>query len=451
MFKLCAAFAVIVNVGSFAMTVISEDVASTGSVSVRLHKQTMPLHNKNGYVYHKSAYYGNISIGRPEPQVFTVVFDTGSGHLVVPSAMCKTQTCKKHRRYKRKASLTATDIEVDGTRVLPGNSRDQLTVAFGTGQIAGVFVDDKLCLGEHEKQPNLPASDTPGVSSGTSMLQANVNKLSADKEVEHGCLHMRFITAITMTDDPFAQVGFDGIMGLALSSLSQAPPFNLVETGAREGAWHGDDYRLKMFGVFLAASNREHSELTFGGYKQEHIVAGEQISWCKAYDEQHGHWQIAVKSITADGVRLPFCEDGTCRAVVDTGTSLLAVPSSLGRDLISRLRHKEKAPGCGGDLPTLEIELENFTVVLGPTDIARPESVPNLQDEPVAVPKQTNSTSTCMPMLMFLNLPDPFSAKTLILGEPVLQKYYTTFDALAQRIGFARAHHVHPKQTADER
>merc|ERR1740123_517807 len=109
---------------------------------------------------------------------------------------------------------------------------------------------------------------------------------------------MRFITAIKMTDDPFAQVGFDGIMGLALSSLSQAPPFNLVETGAREGAWHGDDYRLKMFGVFLAVSDLEHSEITLGGYKQEHIAAGEQISWNKV-DGDCGHWQIDVKSITA--------------------------------------------------------------------------------------------------------------------------------------------------------
>jgi len=444
------------NVGSVATTAISGNGAMAGTHTIRLHKETMPLHRDGGFVHHKSAYYGQISIGTPTPQTFSVVFDTGSGHLVVPSVMCKTKTCQKHRRYRRRASQTATDIEVDGVPVIPGNSRDQLTVSFGTGEITGVFVHDIVCLGDQKEKPG-PAVAT----SGTSMLQASVKKTISvdfvelnedeDNNTKHGCLYMRFNTAIEMTDDPFENFGFDGILGLGLRSLSQAPPFNLVESGAKEGAWYGDDHRLKMFGVFLAVSNREHSEITFGGYKQDHIVAGEQVSWCKAYDEHQGHWQIAVKSITADGVRLPFCEDGTCRAVVDTGTSLLAVPSSLGRDLISRLRHKEKAPGCGGDLPTLEIELENFTVVLGPTDIARPESVPNLQDEPVAVPKQTNSTSTCMPMLMFLNLPDPFSAKTLILGEPVLQKYYTTFDALAQRIGFARAHHVHPKQTADER
>merc|ERR1719362_479717 len=172
------------------------------------------------------------------------------------------------------------------------------------------------------------------------MLQASTKtnfsfaKPKEDYQKEHGCLRMRFSTAVSMTDEPFESFKFDGIMGLGMNSLSQTPQFNLMESGAQEGAWYGDDYRLKMFGVFLAVSDREHSEITFGGYKQEHIAAGEQISWCKAYDEHLGHWQVAVKSITAGGVRLPLCDDGTCRAVVDTGTSVVGVPSNFGRLLV---------------------------------------------------------------------------------------------------------------------
>merc|ERR1719410_2979454 len=174
---------------------------------------------------------------------------------------------------------------------------------------------------------------------------------------------MRFTTAIMMTEEPFLNFSFDGIMGLGLASLSEAPQFNLVESGAQEGAWYGDEYRMKMFGIFLSVSELEHSEITLGGYKPEHIAAGEQIAWCKAYDAQLGHWQVAVKSITADGVQLPFCDDGTCRAVVDTGTSLLSVPSKIGRVLVDRLRHVSTA-GCNGNFPVLEIELEQFTMVL---------------------------------------------------------------------------------------
>jgi len=267
---------------------------------------------------------------------------------------------------------------------------------------------------------------------------------SEDSGEEHGCLKMRFITAIGMTDDPFERFSFDGIMGLGLKSLSQEVPFNLIESGAQEGAWYGDDYRLKLFSVFLAVSDLEHSEITLGGYKKEHILAGEEISWSKARDEDLGHWQINVKSITAAGRRLPFCDDGTCRAVVDTGTSLLAVPTDFGNDLVDILRHNTTNGGCGGSLPSLEIELENFTLVLGPSDISRPEFVEEEESPEAAMAEEP----TCIPMLMFMDLPEPLSPKTLILGEPVLQKYYTIFDALVPRIGFATAHHVVPKLEA---
>mmetsp|Transcript_18757 Transcript_18757/g.36122 ORF Transcript_18757/g.36122 Transcript_18757/m.36122 type:complete len:474 (-) Transcript_18757:24-1445(-) len=454
------------NVGSVATTAISGNGAMAGTHTIRLHKETMPLHRDGGFVHHKSAYYGQISIGTPTPQTFSVVFDTGSGHLIVPSVMCKTQTCKQHRRYKRRSSETAVDIDVDGTRVERGQPRDQLSVSFGTGEVSGVYIHDYVCLEKSEEQEPLAATDAAGSllgtsmvqggkkmpSSnmiGTSMLQANiVTKFISEnpgEDNEQGCLYMRFITAVSMTDDPFEKLAFDGIMGLGLNSLSQAPPFNLIETGGQEGAWHGEDYRLKMFGIFLAVSELEHSELTLGGYKQEHMAAGEQVSWCDAKQPDLGHWQIAVKSITAAGQRLSFCDDGTCRAVVDSGTSLLGVPSEFGYELIDILRHNATEGECTGNLPSLEIELENFNVVLGPSDIGRPEFVPGV-DEPEVKDEQQHPA--CIPMLMFMDLPLPYSPKTIILGEPVLQKYYTTFDALVPRVGFATARHVKPKRLA---
>merc|ERR1719419_2036360 len=62
-----------------------------GAFTVKLQRQMIPLHSSEGSVHHKSAYYGQVSIGGPEAQLFQVVFDTGSGHLILPSALCRTE------------------------------------------------------------------------------------------------------------------------------------------------------------------------------------------------------------------------------------------------------------------------------------------------------------------------------------------------------------------------
>merc|ERR1719437_132813 len=88
-------------------------------------------------IAYKTAYFGSVKVGDPVQQSFTVVFDTGSGHLILPSTACHSETCAKHRRYNRTVSASALDIE-----------RDQVSIAFGTGEVVGEFVREVVCLGE---------------------------------------------------------------------------------------------------------------------------------------------------------------------------------------------------------------------------------------------------------------------------------------------------------------
>lgn len=435
--------------------------ASPGALTVTIKKQTLPLVNLDGVVHHKSAYHGELSIGNPEPQRFSVVFDTGSGHLVVPSVMCKMETCQRHRRYRRKKSLTARDIDVDGTPVEPRTGRDQLTVSFGTGEIMGVFVNDQVCLAGQVRHQGAVANsmlqtrrivagaEQPTEDDGEPLVEEGGQKSGEDK----GCLDMRFVTAVTMTDDPFSDFEFDGIMGLGLKALSQTKEFNLLESGAPGGAWRVDDGRIKMFGVFLAVSSKEDSEITFGGYKTQHMAKESDIIWTPVEDPEHGHWMIKVKGIVVGGVRLDYCDDGTCRALVDTGTSLLSAPSDLGPSIVDNLRHTSEDSDvglCNGPGPKLELELEDVTLTLDPPDYARPEFIADSNEEDTEDDNGLDEAmkKSCIPMLMQIELQEPFSPKTLIFGEPVLQKYYTVFDGVPPRIGFALARHVVPKVAA---
>merc|ERR1719326_1396851 len=100
----------------------TQKVQSPGKFVVKLHKQRVPVATHTEDVSYKSVYFGTVYIGDPK-QEFSVVFDTGSGHVVVPSEQCQSETCRIHRRYSRQASPGAIDVDYDGTVVKPGMPR----------------------------------------------------------------------------------------------------------------------------------------------------------------------------------------------------------------------------------------------------------------------------------------------------------------------------------------
>merc|ERR1719498_1406722 len=92
------------------------------------------------------------------PQEMDVIFDTSSGHLILPGTRCKDVACTEHRRYQSQKSEVAHDINlnglplVEGQRWAPkGTKRDFLTIDFtqvdlGEGKAKGFVVQDKVCL-----------------------------------------------------------------------------------------------------------------------------------------------------------------------------------------------------------------------------------------------------------------------------------------------------------------
>lgn len=393
------------------------------------------LRDPNARMGERNAYYGTIHTGSPR-QSFTVVFDTGSGHLILPSMYCHSDTCRAHRRYHRSASSTAKDIDWNGTMVVPGQARDQITVAFGTGEITGVFVEDIVCL--------------DGAASKSRPLDINDDKfaVASNGELRPGCMKLRMIAATAMSEEPFGTFAFDGVLGLGLSGISQAPEFNFMHVLSSSMRGQGRQV-LDVFAVFLGDHADESSDITLGGWADGHL--GEDLSWTPVQHPEMGHWLVGIRSLRIGNELLDFCQND-CKAAVDTGTSLLAVPYEAFPELYEGLRHEAPLSGrCEGPGPLLHIEFDTFTLTLGPQEYAQatPQNgyqQPHLYDHrEVSNSRKTRPDMFCRPMLMSMEMPEPLGPKLFILGEPVLRKYYTVYDAGQKRVGFGRAQHTPPR------
>jgi len=397
----------IVVIGGDQMFPSGVDASAGSTFDIALRKQHVPVMKEGKPVAYKTAYFGQIGVGTPQHS-FSVVFDTGSGHVIIPSTACHSETCQKHRRYNRTESSSAIDIEHDGKVISSGaTQRDQVAISFGTGQVTGQFVEDVVCA---------------------SQMDAS------------SCVALRVVLATEMTAEPFGLFNFDGVLGLGLESLALQPQFSFFGRMAEHMAH--DHRQLKpQFAVFLGRNDDDESSISFGGYSEQR--ASTQIAWATVASAELGYWQVVIKGIRIGSEALDICEDGTCRAILDTGTSLLGVPRQVSKTfhrLLARGVSEEQAKELDcRDHPGRDIvfDLGGPVVTLGPGDYSRP------QPFSVTVPAKDGSPSRtqnlCRALLLPVDMKPPMGPKVFILGEPVLRKYYTVYDWGSKQVGFALA------------
>uniref|UniRef100_A0A670Z757 cathepsin E n=1 Tax=Pseudonaja textilis TaxID=8673 RepID=A0A670Z757_PSETE len=226
-------------------------------------------------------YFGQISIGNP-PQNFTVLFDTGSSNLWVPSIYCFSKACVEHSRFHPSQSSTYTEV---GT---------PFSIHYGTGSLRGII----------------------------GMDQVTVRKICPHSIMESafGQLNQQFAESVTEPGNTFLDSEFDGILGLAYPSLAVdgvTPVFdnmmaqNLVD--------------LPIFSVYMNRNpySSVGGELIFGGYDEAYFSGN--LNWIPV--TKQGYWQILLdKYVIQVGGNVAFCAEG-CQAIVDTGTSLITGPS----------------------------------------------------------------------------------------------------------------------------
>ncbi|KMZ73966.1 putative Aspartic proteinase [Zostera marina] len=215
-------------------------------------------------------YYGEIGIGTP-PQIFTVVFDTGSSNLWVPSSECHfSAACYVHLKYKSSQSSTH---KKNGTSA---------AISYGSGAISGFFSSDNVQIGDLvvKNQDFIEATNEPGST--------------------------------------FVSAKFDGILGLGFQIISvrNSVPlwYNMIEQNLIEEP-------IFSFWLNRNANDEDGGEIVFGGMDSKHFK-GEHTF---VPVTRKAYWQIDMDDVLIEK-RSGFCSDG-CSAIVDSGTSLITGPS----------------------------------------------------------------------------------------------------------------------------
>ncbi|PSS00343.1 Aspartic proteinase [Actinidia chinensis var. chinensis] len=235
--------------------------------------------------YMDAQYFGEIGVGSPQ-QKFTVIFDTGSSNLWVPSSKCIFSiACLFHSKYKHAKSTT---YQKNGKTI---------AIQYGSGAVSGFLSQDNIKVGD--------------------LLVKDQLFMEATKE---GSL-------------TFVAAQFDGILGLGFQEISvgNVVPvwYNMMEQGL---------VKEKVFSFWLNrdATATEGGELVLGGVDSKHFK-GEHT---KVSVTQKGYWQFMMDDFLIGNYSTGFCKEG-CAAIVDSGTSLLAGPTAV----VTQVNHAIGAEG----------------------------------------------------------------------------------------------------------
>ncbi|KAI9822323.1 MAG: Vacuolar protease A [Pycnora praestabilis] len=325
---------------------------------------TVPVSN-----FLNAQYFSQIAIGTP-PQEFKVVLDTGSSNLWVPSSECGSIACYLHTKYDSSSSST---FKKNGT---------SFAIRYGSGSLEGFVSQDTVQIG--------------------------------DLKIKH----QDFAEATSEPGLAFAFGRFDGIMGLGYDTISVnkiVPPFyNMLDQGLLDEP---------LFAFYLGNTGNgegDESEAIFGGINPDHYTG----KLTKIPLRRKAYWEVDLDAITFGDASAELDNTGV---ILDTGTSLIALPSTLAELLNKEIGAKKSYNGqytveCEkrDSLPDLTFTLTGHNFTITPYDYI------------------LEVQGSCISSFMGMDFPEPVGPLA-ILGDAFLRKWYSVYDLGSNSVGLAKA------------
>jgi len=346
--------------------------------------------------YANAQYTVEVLVGTP-PQKLNAVPDTGSFELMMTSKGC--QGCEGHAMFDQKNSTSFVTM---------GSPVD---TKFGQGEVTSLVNYDRVQLGA----------------------------LSAPKQ-----------SILLMQNNGlrnFKEASYDAVMGMGRENKAR---------------YYSDDLSLMaslhapVTGVCVGQHDGEAGRLQVGAE-----VPG--ISYQTLPVVGSTHWGINIDGVSLAGgnntghsdAAIPGCGSTGCQAIVDSGTSLMALPKNILNQVLDKIGHIE--PDCSNvdSLPSVRFTANGKNFDLPPqlyvakmenddarafAKLAAGDGMPvfKMPWQHASVKLDSTSSTSCVPLFMEMDIATSFNGPAMIFGLPFLRAYAARFDRTAQTVGLGQ-------------
>ena len=216
----------------------------------------------------------------------------------------------------------------------------------------------------------------------------------------------------------FAFGKFDGILGLAYNTISVnkiVPPiYNAIDQGLLDEP---------VFAFRLGDTSKDENDggvATFGGYDKSQFTG--KITWLPV--RRKAYWEVSFEGI---GLGDEYAELTSTGAAIDTGTSLITLPSSLAEIMNTKIGATKSWSGqyqidCEkrDSLPDLTLNFSGYNFTLSPYDYT------------------LEVGGSCISVFTPVDFPEPIG-DLAIVGDAFLRRYYSIYDLKKDAVGLAKS------------
>jgi len=273
-------------------------------------------------------YMAVIQMGTP-PQDFLILMDSGSADLWVGSEDCQSDGggCGNHKFLGNQSSSSFVD------------TGKTFEVTYGTGEVSGDIVQDDITIAG---------------------LTLNAHT---------------FGVATSETDDFSSDdTPFDGLMGLAQSSLSEQDTPTPIESLASAGLVPDS---IVSYKISRLADDKNDGEITFGALDTTKFDPNTLVTVPNVNTE--GFWEAALDAATVNGVDTGLTGRTT---ILDTGTTLMVLPAADAQTIHNQIQGAQSDGQGGFTVPcnltdSVALTYSGQVFAIDPRDIAFSPVDPN--------------------------------------------------------------------------